>query len=279
MARPEKRMSPAMKKRMRRRAEVVKQSAINIARLTLQTVIVLCVASLTAVGAHAGYVAAKERDYFDVKKITIEGLRTLSPADVENLIGPVLGRNTFELDLPTLGQRIEAHRRIKRVLIRRALPEQLIVTIKERETAAVVKNKNDKGAIWYVDREGVFLDPVAPGDAWSLPFVAGVSSATGKVDKTRLAAAFIAIDNLGGYRLLGQSALSGVTVSDGGVLTLYFDGSETVALAPAIPWGDEAARLKTVDAILRKKGMTVKTINLLFADRVIVTGAQTKKNA
>lgn len=249
-----------------------KRRLITAMRAALRLAMALAVIALMAFGANAGYEAAVDRGYFEVKRIEVTGLSVVSEESVKELIGPVIGRNTFDLDLKKAGGRIKAHPWIKTVEMRRELPSALAVRVVERRPVGVA----DLGEHWLVDEDGVLLREVEEGKVWGLPVLKGLDfkgdpHPGAAVDAFAVREAMYVLEKLGGYKLMGKKKIAGVDVSPGGGLEVFFDGSETRLIAPRSSWTDETDRLRVVDHILRKKDERVKAIDLTFADKVIVT--------
>lgn len=101
------------------------------------------------------------------------------------------GMNTLALDLPAIQQRLHRHPRIERAELRRALPDHLRISIRERSPVARVRPSNASletplDAFYLLDDKGFILLPFRPGQApaeileteASLPIVVGVVTVT-----------------------------------------------------------------------------------------------------
>lgn len=242
----------------------------NVMRLTAAVAAV----TLTAVGAHAGYVAAAEKRYFDVTEIIVEGTHIVTREAIGALVGSAVGENIFEQSLADLGKKIEGNPWVKSVTIRRELPGKLIVTITERNPIALIRTgKSD----WLMDKEGALIEKVTTAAGLGLPIISGVKAAKGPlfagdlIELTQLAPAFMAMNKLKGYRLFGVSKLTRINVGQNDRLVIFFEGTSVTVIANRSGWTDEVSRLLTVDYLLRKKRQTVESVNLMFHDKVIVT--------
>ena len=229
---------------------------------------------LTAVGAHAGYEAASEKHYFDVTSVTVSGNRLVTKESVLSLVEPLEGKNILEQSLKLLGEKIETDPRIKSVSIQRELPGALTIMIKERQPVAIIKTS---AALWLIDGSGAVIEKAPVENDYRLPLITGVKTANGALvsgeilESSQLAPAFMAINELDSYRMLGKGKLKTVDVSQSKSITISFFGSPTKVVATKRRWTDEVSRLLTVDYLLRKKDQKAESVGLMFADKVVVT--------
>jgi len=270
-------MALSTKKKRPRKTEkkVFKSKARSsfVFKTMLWAPLTVAVMALLAYGANAGYEAAVRGHYLDVKEVEITGLSVVREENVKKLMGSVLGRNTLELDLEKIGDRIQAHPWIRNVEVRRELPSRLLINVAERRPVAIA----DIGSMWLVDEDGVLLLKIESAAVWGLPVLTGIQAPEGEaalgatIDPDSVGVALSALSELDGYSLFGKNPIGGVNFSDGERLEIFFKDTPTRVLTLRNGWTDEAERLRVVDYILRKKEEPVKTINLMFADKVIVT--------
>ncbi len=242
-------------------------------------VLAFFVVAISAVAANAGYTAALNRHYFDVKEVAMHNVHILPKSEIEKLMGKVMGQNIFELDLEEIGRKIESHPWISDVQIKRDIPSRLTVIVKEREPVALAKIGR---TLWLVDGEGVQLKTVTNRSRFSMPIIDGMSGGRKMgdlVDTSKMRIANEVLEQMKGYRLFGLSAIDRIDVGQKDLARIYFKDASIVVITPDHDWNDELERLLTVDYILRKNGNKngIDSINLRFADRVIVSYKQTKK--
>ncbi|VAX23641.1 hypothetical protein MNBD_NITROSPINAE02-959 [hydrothermal vent metagenome] len=226
-------------------------------------------------GGRLGLAHAMELNYFSVKKVTVTGKRSVGEKKIMDMIGPALEINIFELNLEEIGERIEAHPWIREVEVRRELPHDLTVRLKERKPVAYVRLSGN--GLWLMDDQGVLLDKINKDED------AGMITFTGlKIDGRKLKAGYeIGVDKiksaldaarrLKGYMLFGKNRIHRIDLKDPEKLRVFFEGSEIALITPRSGWTDEIERLKVVDYIFRKKAGDIKSIDLTFVDKVIVT--------
>lgn len=116
-----------------------------------------------------------DSDYFIIKTVDIrfyneDGvLRNVSLGDITD--GKIVGANIFLVDLVDLKDKIEnAHPEFKNVLVKRTLPNKLIVQVKKRKP--VMQIRSDR--FYFVDEEGMLLPAVKSFPEQNLPVIAGI---------------------------------------------------------------------------------------------------------
>ena len=109
--------------------------------------------------------------FFSLKNINIRGNGILSTDKVIELSGLNAGSNLFKLDAREAAAKIELHPSIKRVKIKRKLPDTINIEITERVPSALVVGKD--GFI-IVDEEGIYLQKVNDLQELQLPVISGI---------------------------------------------------------------------------------------------------------
>lgn len=104
-----------------------------------------------------GRLALSELAFFRLRKIEIEGLRYLAPADVAARMRVDTSQSIW-IDLDPVEARIRAHPQVADVRLRRRLPGTLVVRVTEHTPVAVVATR---AGFEVLDARGVVL-PVDP---------------------------------------------------------------------------------------------------------------------
>jgi cell division protein FtsQ len=109
--------------------------------------------------------------YLQVKKIHVEGCRRQSPANIISLaaINPQI--NLLSIDLKNMCQRLENSPWIERAQVKRTLPDQLDISIWEREPVALI-NLNQ---LHLVDEKGRVFKKAERKDGLTLPILTGIT--------------------------------------------------------------------------------------------------------
>jgi len=116
--------------------------------------------------------------YLSVKGVEVDGVRQLRAAQVRAAAGVPEGKSLAELDLDRIRSRVEAMAGVRSADVSRQWPDQVLITVQEREAIAVV---DLGGQLRGMDAEGVVFKDYAkaPGN---LPRV----QATGQIGSEAL---------------------------------------------------------------------------------------------
>ncbi len=93
--------------------------------------------------------------FFNIEKISITGLETVTEDEVLALSGLSTGINIFELDKELLGKAIKIHPMVKNTTITRHLPGEIEVEVEERQIWALVPYDD---LVLCIDDEGFCID-------------------------------------------------------------------------------------------------------------------------
>lgn len=136
-------------------------------------------------GQYADYVAANGAPAdlvakalgFSIDSVTIAGLKSLTPAEILH-DGGVSGRNSLVLlDPGALRARLKAVPLVEDVSVRKLFPNDLHITVTERDAAAVWQKD---GQLSLVSTDGTPIDAVRDDRFNALPFVVG-DGANGRI--------------------------------------------------------------------------------------------------
>jgi cell division protein FtsQ len=119
-------------------------------RLTATFVFIVALAYLLV----KGYDFITTDEYFNVKNTRIIGNNFVSDNELISLMELHEGTNIFKIGIYKLQERMSSHPCIKGVLIKRELPNSLLINVEERMPIAVAVYK---GRNYLIDSEGVVL--------------------------------------------------------------------------------------------------------------------------
>ncbi len=108
--------------------------------------------------------------YFEIKKIEVSGCERLKSEDIIRLSGVRKGGNIFRTGNGDVTAALEKEPYIREVQVSRELPGTFIITVKEREPAAMIRYGEQ---YIIIDGEGTVLGK--PGAAQELPLIDGVT--------------------------------------------------------------------------------------------------------
>lgn len=238
---------------------------------------------LLLVGAiGAGLVRLKymfvDSDYFMVKGVDVEmrdhdgSLRSLPLSQVVD--SEIIGTNIFFIDLAELKERIEGlHPEFKDVVVRRLLPDKLIVQGRLRKAVAQIRSDR----YYFVDKEGVLLPDVKNFPDPDIPIIAGIAmnlakaraSSLSKFEKGKLDKGLAFIYEMASTEGLSDRELKLVDLADPGNLSFFLKEANVEI---KIGSSDFVNRLKVLATVLDQIGTDIdkfKYIDLRFDDPIL----------
>lgn len=108
---------------------------------------------IVAVVAAVGFVVYGT--VFRVRSITVKGSRVIPDEEVIRLAGITEGMNTLSLDQDAIERGIESNRYLSFVCVEVQLPDQVVIQVRERTPAAVIKYC---GILYIADNRGMVLE-------------------------------------------------------------------------------------------------------------------------
>ena len=111
------------------------------------------------------------RPYFQIKEISVRGLRELTEKDVLASAGIKPAQNLLAINTDAVIRRISANQWVENVYVGRELPNKLVLEVKERTPLALVKQDSD---LCLMDAEGFVFKKLGKSDEVDLPIITGV---------------------------------------------------------------------------------------------------------
>ena len=207
--------------------------------------------------------------FFAVKEIVINKDRGYPfEAGERRLEKLYLGRNIFSVDLKQVEMLTEREfPRLRKVEVRRRLPDRLEIDIAGRSPAAVIDGRRTV----IIDREGVVLD--VGGSGRDLVKIKGINffltlpSRGEKVDNETLDKALVLLEGLRGKMGLGAKEIDYIDISDRKNIVLGVYGVQV-----KMGTGDFSRKIEDLKEITQDPGVKmgdIKYIDLRFEDAVI----------
>lgn len=116
----------------------------------------------------AGYRWLTTSPYFAVHDIQIKGNEHLAAQRIKKMAEVRQGQNCLALNMGKLKTRLLQEDWIKNVLVRRVLPDKLLIRVTEHQPAYWLQKKE---SLYYADSQGEIIAPVLPEDFISLPLL------------------------------------------------------------------------------------------------------------
>lgn len=186
----------------------------------------------------------------------------------------IMGANILFIDLGDLEKRIEAARpEFKDVIVRRILPDKLLIEGKLRKAVAQIRSDR----YYFVDAELILLPDVRNFPDPNLPIITGIGINLAKAspdkfsesERNKLAMSLDLINKVRSIKGLSEYKIRTVDITDPGNLTFLLEG---YSVEIKIGNSDFSERLKTLDTVLDQLGQDIdkfKYIDLRFEDPIV----------
>lgn len=219
---------------------------------------------------NAGKSAIYDSSFFRVTTIQVENSGRIEAAEIRVLSGVRNGFSMFDLDLSSIGTRIEKNPWVATAKIERIFPGTVTIKVTEFTPAAIINH----GCLYYVAQDGTVFKPLEMGEKINFPLLTGMeqkdilknqeetrfllAGAIRLADSLRARSSFnlqkvseIHIDPLQGYELM--------TLQSGVPIKIGFEGFEP-----------KLARLERIYYEIESRLSVTQYIDLNADDRVIV---------
>ncbi len=221
-------------------------------------------------------VANNWRNKTFVNKITIKGNLTLSESEILTAAGLAADSliNLDELNLAFIRDRIAKHPEIKRVVVSKEPPSELIIEVSEKKPIAVLV-KNTELNLIDDDREVFSIRNFEK--VFDLPVINGLDESR-KDYKSDLDIAVNFIKSAYAKGKYIQNQISEINMSDSTRLTVFSNDRPTVFYFPKISRESESAEIysaklgvfkKFIDDEIIKKNLNCEYVDLRFSNQII----------
>lgn len=162
----------------RRRVDTSERSARAgaLARRVLSAfarVLGVCAASaLVLYGAFAGWAWLRTSEQFSLKRLEFKGVQRASTAGLSRLAGLAEGQNLFTIDLAAAALAMEEDPWVRHVVLRRELPDAVVVELEEHAPVALV---SVVGGLYAVTSDGALFKRIVAADRLDLPVITGLT--------------------------------------------------------------------------------------------------------
>lgn len=151
-----------------RKAKLNKGSLLGF--ISAATVVTVCVMFFVTVAVSLIFLYrwSTSSDYFALQEIDVHGLNNLSYIEVLNQAEIQNGMNSLALSLDALEARVSQHPWVKSASVKRALPDGIVIKIKEKEPSYWTLKD---GHMHYTDRNGNIIAAVDSNKFLALPIL------------------------------------------------------------------------------------------------------------
>jgi cell division protein FtsQ len=157
---------------------------------------------------------------FQVKKLTVTGLKRIHRSQVMAKTGFDLGTNVFRVDLDEMRNRVEELDWVRYAAVQRVLPDEIVVRVVERTPIGLTRIQ---GETYQFDVDGTILDTDANAGS-SFPVLDGLHAGdtAGNLTKVQI------YQNV--LEQIGQTSLSEIHIKDSGDVSVI-SASEPVLIS------------------------------------------------
>ncbi len=197
------------------------------------------------------YGALMSRSYFQIKEISVRGLRELTEKDILTSANIKPAQNLLAVNKDAVIRRICANQWVENIDVGKELPGKLILDVKERTPLALVKNADD---FYLMDMKGFVFKRLGKSDEVDLPIITGIT----EKEQTKSP---LVLSTLGLLKTMSRSekysylgTISEINVDDVFGLSVIFDKGLFLRLGKD-RFESKLEKLKTVLADLENRGM------------------------
>ncbi len=197
------------------------------------------------------YSALMSRSYFQIKEISVRGLRELTEKDILTSANIKPAQNLLAVNKDAVIRRICANQWVENIDVGKELPGKLILDVKERTPLALVKNADD---FYLMDMKGFVFKRLGKSDEVDLPIITGIT----EKEQTKSP---LVLSTLGLLKTMSRSekysylgTIAEINVDEVFGLSVIFDKGLFLRLGKE-HFESKLEKLKTVLADLENRGM------------------------
>jgi cell division protein FtsQ len=230
-------------------------------------VILLSAAVLLSVMFIYSYNFLISRPYFQVKEISVRGLKELTQKDILASADIKSTQNILAVNKDAVIRRVCANQWVENVYVGRELPGKLVLEVKERTPLALVKQAGD---FYLMDVKGFVFKKLSKGDEVDLPVITGIADNEQIKSPLILSALNLlrTVSKSGEYSYLG--AISEINIDNVFGISLISETGLFLKLGTE-GFENKLKKLKPVLADLENRGMKPGSLCVDLSDESKVT--------
>jgi len=203
---------------------------------------------------------------FRIASIEVTGNHFLSEGEVREMLGPAMGRNLLSANLEGLRANLAASPWVGGAVVRRKLPDTLLVDVSERFPIALAEAEQ----LYVMDASGELIDLLGPRTAsFDLPVLRGLKGVAVEVRRDRARRASALLDDLGDL----SSEVSEISVDRAGDLMVVLRGDGSVLKLAEPPYRKRVLSFLALRQKLRERCPDAEYFDLRFKDRIYAKSA------
>ena len=204
------------------------------------------------------YMGAAPR--FEVKKLSVSGLRRVEENQIIAKAGFGVGTNVFKVNLPQIRKRVEELQWVRNAIIQRVLPDQIIIKVIEREPIGLARIE---GEIYQFDIDGKILDP-DPIRGSSFPILDGLRVDSEKDNLPKILTYKKILEEL------GPNSLSQIHINPSGEVTVVSSSDPFQVNLGATEFRNRWTKYLQLKPQIQQRYPLAVRVDLRFKNQVIV---------
>ncbi len=198
---------------------------------------------------------------FRIASIEVKGNKFLSEGEVREMLGPAVGSNLMSADLEGLRSNLAASPWVGGAVVRRKLPDTLLVDVTERFPIALAETDQ----LYVMDSSGELIDLLGPRTAgFDLPIIRGLGGVSVEVRRDRAHRASSLLEDLGDL----SSEVSEISVDRAGDLMVVLRGDGSVLKLAEPPYRKRVLSFLALRQKLHERCPDAEYFDLRFKDRI-----------
>jgi cell division septal protein FtsQ len=210
--------------------------------------------------AYSVIVYLKTAPRFDVRKLSVSGLKRVHESDVLTQAGFDAGTNVFDVKLREIRERVEELDWVRHAMVERVLPDQIIIKIVEREPIGLGRIR---GETYQFDADAKILSLDAAGGS-SFPILDGLRSNDVKGNRKKVEAYRKVLDDL------GQTSLSEVHINEAGEVSVVAASDPLVVDLGTTDFRSRWIKYLQLKSQIHQQYPQAARVDLRFRNQVIV---------
>ena len=196
---------------------------------------------------------------FEVRKLSVPGLKPVEENEVLRKAGFEAGANVFRLRLDDIRQRVEELTWVRNALVERVLPDQIIIKIIKREPIGLARIR---GEVYQFDSEAKIMDPDPAGS--SFPILDGLRAEDPKGNRRKVEMYRKVLEDL------GETALSEIHINDSGEVTVVSASDPLMINLGAADFRSRWVKYLQLKPQIQQQYPQAVRVDLRFKNQVIV---------
>ncbi|MEO8360839.1 MAG: FtsQ-type POTRA domain-containing protein [Vicinamibacteria bacterium] len=198
---------------------------------------------------------------FRIATIEVKGNKFLSEGEVREMLGPAMGTNLMTANLDSLRSNLAASPWVGGAVVRRKLPDTLLVDVTERFPIALA----EADQLYVMDASGELIDLLGPRTAgFDLPIIRGLGGVSVEIRRDRARRAGVLLEDLGDL----ATEVSEISVDRSGDLMVVLRGDGSVLKLAEPPYRKRVLSFLALRQKLRERCPDAEYFDLRFKDRI-----------